>query len=597
MNTNQMNRHIGICIAFLLFLVSCEKIVYYHEDGTEITAAEAVKIVQPIIDEYAEDGRFWSIGKKPIPARTTLKYGPFGNYNPSSEYCGVFKSPDFKAWLIAIGPDMNLNGLGNGSLILFVNLKTGKYVEMSIDGEVSGIEWDDSFNTVLDDPSFLYDSLTSDNTKERGIRSRSLPSTSGLYAVIISGGVKKEYNYSRYWYDCQYIFQRLTQTLGYDESNIYCLVADGTNPSADMMTAPNTYISSPLDFDNDGDNDIQYSATITDISTVFNLLQTSLPSIDHLLVFITDHGDPNGLCLWGNNQIMSPAELNAELNKVSGVGIDIVLGQCYSGVYIPTCSATNRTITTACSATEESVGNGFLYDYFLRSWTDAFDPSNASMVNTNADSIVSLKEAFEYACAHDPAALCYLEHPQYSSAPLIYGYTHDLLGADNRPVITGSDYLSCNFSSSFTISGLPSGTSVTWDSTGNMTLTSATNTSVNAQGFLSDSSAYVATNEGILAFFTLEGTLYSITKSILSIWKPGVYSGSHIFGGSGEYIVESGLGSSGFFWTCSNPSWVILGQGSSIVHISETPTSAPVTLAVTFQDPWGNNLVVYRQFN
>ena len=598
-----MNKNLFVApfVFILLLLASCEKITPYHEDGSEITSAEAVEIVRPIIKKYADENRPWSVSKNPIPARTTLKYGPFGNYDSASDNCGTFKSPSFKAWLIMIRSDGMINGPSYEAICLFVNVLTGEYMEINVGGEVSGIEWDHSFYVITENPPISYDSTSSIGLK----RSRRLSSsTSGLYAVIISGGANMENNYSRYWNDCQYVYQRLTQTLGYDESHIYCLVADGTDPGIDMCYAydplTNTfyYTSSPLDFDNDGDNDIQYSATKASISAVFNLLQAQSSSIDHLLVFVTDHGSPSGIYLWGENQIMSPAEMDAELDKLSNVKMDIVMGQCYSGAFTALCEK-NRTVSTACSATEPSYPQGrFSYDFFLRSWTDAFSLSNAPTVDTNSDDMISLREAFLYAESHDSAAISGDEHPQYASLPLIYGYTHDLLGADNCPVLSGSDYLSCNFTSNYTISGLPTSTSVTWSSSGDINLTSPTNTSVAAKGVL-PSTSYVSNLGYIMALFTLEGTQYSLTKEIPSIWKPGYYYGyNHIYGGGGQYAVETGEGASGYQWGSDNSAWVILSpNGSPHVTVLEGQTWSPVTLWVTFQDPWGNTIVTGQQFN
>lgn len=593
MNTFVTKTGLGLVLIFLLLQVSCEKIEYYHEDGSEITNAEALEIVQPIIEKYIEEQRFVLISKDPVQPETTLKYGPYGEYNPTSKYCGTIKSPGFRSWLIVIGPDRFVDGQLK-QLHLFVNTKTGDYKEVFIDGQVTGIEWDESYNKEAEfDPSFWYPWLTKSEFKKT---QRSVSSTSGLYAVIISGGKNRDYNYSQYWFDCQHIYLTLTQTLGYDESHIYCLVSDGTDPGLDVNVGPNLYFDSPLDFDDDGDDDIQYAATKANISTVFNLLQSQSASIDHLLVFVTDHGTSSGnICLWGNNQEMSPSELAAELDKVAGVRMDIVMGQCFSGAFISPLTDYNRTIATACSSVESANGNGS-YSFFLHWWTDAFDPTNASIVDTNSDNMISLREAFVYAFENDPAAISDDEHPQYASLPLIYGYTHDLQGADNRPVISGSNYVSCNFSSVYTISGLPSSASVTWQSVGDLNLSSPTNTSVSAQGNLT--STYVSLPAAINAYFTLEGTLYHVTKEIYSVWKPGYYSGpSFINGGSGHYAVVSGPGAYGYQWASDNPAWVVLNQGSAHVDVQESSTIYPVTLIVAFQDPWGNGIVVSKQFN
>ena len=166
-------------MVILMMLVSCEKMDMgspYHEDGSDITAAEAVEIVRPIIHKYAEEGRFWSISRNPIPANTKLKYGPLGNYDPSSKNSGTFRSPKYKAWLIEIRPDSRINGSGQGSLIIFINVITGKYEEIDIDGEMSDIEWDESFYRITDSQVSLFNSPL---TKASQISSMSPSSSSG----------------------------------------------------------------------------------------------------------------------------------------------------------------------------------------------------------------------------------------------------------------------------------------------------------------------------------------------------------------------------------------------------------------------------------
>ena len=119
-------------------------------EGIDITAAEAVEIVGPILDKYSGKYRPWFISKDPIPAKTTLKYGPLGMYDPSSEDCGKFKSPNYKAWLIMIGPDARINGYVAGTVNLFVDVNTGKYEDFCVDGQISGIEG--NYNIYRCDP-------------------------------------------------------------------------------------------------------------------------------------------------------------------------------------------------------------------------------------------------------------------------------------------------------------------------------------------------------------------------------------------------------------------------------------------------------------
>ena len=141
MDSKLMKWFLAPIVLLLLSLVSCEKKTPCHEEDYNITAAEAVEIVRPILDKYSEEYRFWLISKDPIPANTALKYGQFGYYDPDSEYSGKFKSPNYKAWLIMIMPDARINGSVYGTVNLFVDVNTGEYEEICVDGQVSGIEW------------------------------------------------------------------------------------------------------------------------------------------------------------------------------------------------------------------------------------------------------------------------------------------------------------------------------------------------------------------------------------------------------------------------------------------------------------------------
>ena len=152
MDSKLMKWFLAPIVFLLLSLVSCEKKAPCHEEDYNITAAEAVEIVTPILDKYSEEHRFWLISKDPIPAKTTLKYGPFGMYDPSSENCGKFKSPNYKAWLIMIGPDSRINGYVAGTVNLFVDVNTGEYEEIRADGQISDIEWDQSFFVTTYNP-------------------------------------------------------------------------------------------------------------------------------------------------------------------------------------------------------------------------------------------------------------------------------------------------------------------------------------------------------------------------------------------------------------------------------------------------------------
>ena len=89
----------------------------------------------------------------------------------------------------------------------FVNVETGSVQEKSLYGYVEGITWDDetihqAFYGNGKSPE--YDDYSSLAPSTAATKSGDF-SSSGKYAVIISGGADKENNWRRYWNDCQYI--------------------------------------------------------------------------------------------------------------------------------------------------------------------------------------------------------------------------------------------------------------------------------------------------------------------------------------------------------------------------------------------------------
>lgn len=591
-------------VCALLLLAACTQMESFNEDvsplSDDVSASASVseELIQPLIDQYVTDGHFWLVSKNPIPANTILKYGPFGLYDPASESCGTFKSPDFTAWLIYISGDTRIDGPAEDALCLFVDVLTGGYEKVAISGQVCDVEWDSSFYEITDKPLEEEDTEAVPGTKASA---QTRAAVAKYYAVIISGGADMYNNHKRYWNNCQYLYKRLTQDLGYDKSHIYCLVADGTNPAADMRYKANSYMSSPLDFDNDGTNDIKYAATKSDISRVFNELKSKSSSIDHLLVFVTDHGSSDGkICLW-NNQRMSPAELNAELNKLPYKKMDIVLGQCFSGAFVnPLTVAKDRTVATACNANESAISQGeFTYGYFLRAWTDAFDPAKKTAVDSNGDSKVSLREAFYYAKANDYAASMGWEHPQYKSSQTLYGYIHDLAGWYNPPVINGDDNMKADVQYTYTLSNmLFPPTSVRWSCSGDLRVVSQTQSSVKVQSTLASNQYVDNSAASIYAYAMVDGEENLISKYIYSIWRTGYYYNVNkiIYTADGDYTVYTGYGAHDYHWGCSNPSWDIFpATGSNHVRITPPANSGPATVYVMFKNVFDETVTVGQE--
>ncbi|MCQ2172562.1 MAG: C13 family peptidase [Bacteroidales bacterium] len=564
-----------------------------YSDTSYLSKIDALEIVEPVIRKYPD--RWVDISQDLIMPNTTIEYNAYG-IKFGDAVAPSTKSPEYESWLIVIGPDVTLNG-GQKQLHIFVNALSGEFVETWLDG-CAIMNWDTSRNAYIDNGV--------DNSRLMPKELQRSPSpTPSRWAVIISGGVSKSSNYARYWNDCQYIYNTLTQELNYPSNHIFCLVSDGTDPAEDRRTGLGSYDSSPLDFDNDGYYDIGYSATKANISVVFNYLRGVVSSGDEVFVFVTDHGEPGGVLNLWNNETMSPSEFNAELCKLgSAVLIDVVMGQCYSGAFIPYLSGRNRTISTAVNDSQQSSGssiNGF--DYFLRYWTDAIYNINPAIVNnhSNGDGYRSIFEQFHYAEAYTLSATT-SESPMLSGTPSILPWGHDILGQQFLPNIQGNDNVSINTPTNYSINGLPTTISPTWTCSNNLYIVSNSDHSASIRGNNIPFSQFVSVGASVSATFIDLGKSWIITKDISYVWKPGMYVGyNHIVGNNGAYILhncpENAIfpNTYGYQWTSSNPARPIVSQNGASVYLLQNQGAGPTTLSVSFYDPFGCLIYVSDQ--
>lgn len=97
------------------------------------------------------------------------------------------------------------------------------------------------------------------------------------YAIILSGGWNVNNNHERYWNDCSFIYQTLVNKYSIPKDNISVLMSDGQDPGLDM-TKVSTWgrVSSPLDLDYDGEEDIQYPADREHLIQVLKEYQRNL---------------------------------------------------------------------------------------------------------------------------------------------------------------------------------------------------------------------------------------------------------------------------------------------------------------------------------
>jgi hypothetical protein len=271
------------------------------------------------------------------------------------------------------------------------------------------------------------------------------------YAILFSGGVNNNNNHIRYWNDLKFMYSALINKNGFSKNNIAVLYADGKGLDAQMP--------------------VHYSATQTNLETVFDLLKKDSTGKDFVFIFTTNHG--GGFCNAGYNYLGTMyydlggrfdanadegaadiivekkynMDLNSDGDKFDTVSWDeelcswggsifdddlgnmfanikyktmvIVMEQCFSGGLIWDIgqNRTNMVIMSAAAESEVSYsmssGSYDQFSYYFTCAINGADPSGKTVnADTDNDKKVSMVEAFNYARSKDTCS----ETPQYEDS-------------------------------------------------------------------------------------------------------------------------------------------------------------------------------------
>jgi len=237
------------------------------------------------------------------------------------------------------------------------------------------------------------------------------------YAVLVSGGIDANHNYSRYWNDLSFMYKALKQKYGFSNDEIFVLYANGTH-------SPNE------DLDGDGVDDVDYAATKANLTTVMNFIAANIPIDGKFFFYSTNHGGSSGgynalLYLYGDEEWITDAAFAALTKNIKCAEAIYVMEQCYSGGMIDnilqaqTYPCSNPKVVAMSAARYDEVSWGAdtegEYDEYVYHWTSAIfgkTPTGAAVnADTNGDGKVTVGEAHAYATSKDSRS----EHPQIGS--------------------------------------------------------------------------------------------------------------------------------------------------------------------------------------
>lgn len=584
-----MKKVLTLFLATIAALISCTKkddiTTTYNSDGSPITQAQALEIVKETTDEYQVVFASKAIEKKGTGFHSWDQH--FGQVPCDS-------------WVIIINTNPRANS-GRFWLYIYVDPYSGN-------AETHSWEWD--LPIGIDYNIIKYDNGTAlAPAAFEGIKTRSssvIPASDN-WAVIISGGQSTSSNYERYWNDCSAIYKCLRQVYNYRKERILVLMSDGTSTGLDRQMNDGTCTSSPLDLDGDGVDDINYSATRSNLSSVFNYLGSHVDTDEQVLIFVTDHGlrvnNESSIVLWGN-EIVSASEFANEVNKIpNGARKHVVLGQCYSGGFIgPLSTCDNISVATASSATECSFsGENLLYDEFLYHWISAAAGRTPEGTVVNAEmnyyTGVSVEEIFRFAEENDEIDS---ENPQYSSSPAPMGEKYGLSGEEfGYPVFSGPLHLSSNIGDHiFEFSVLPQTYVTTWSSTnGNTSLITRNQSSVYAAKSTSDAMA----EDCIVAELTTPYKTYSFSSNVY-LWSPNINFTNTLICGSlsqGSFWLPFNCPDvSSYEWRIDGVEYEVNSTGSFFIDFTVTgAVLEEYSVSVSFDNPLGSRTEIVRIFS
>lgn len=586
-----MKRVLTLILTIAMTVASCtkeDKNGPYNRDGSPITQAQALKIVKSTIDEYDLVYVTKSIVKKDTQFTTFINYS-------GTVPCD--------SWVVMIDSEPMAGG-GQKFLYIYVDAYTGDHSKESWEW---GWPKEFEYECVRNNLNKQTKSLCQESLLKSFVRKSSSSPTSNNWAVIISGGANREYNYERYWNNCSAIYKCLRNVYNYDRDRIIVLMSDGTSPDLDRHNLiDGTYSSSPQDLDGDGTDDINYSATWSNISTVFNYLRDHVTGDEQVFIFVTDHGvrkDGKSYVVLWDDYIMSSYEFAIEIRKINPMARKhVVLGQCYSGGFVGQLASvcSNISVATSVSANEVAYATDDLkYSQFLYHWISAAAGQTPVGISVDAESNkfegIAMEEMFLYSqknCNKN-------EHPQYSSTPESVGRQYGLSG-EKFPylVLSGPRHISSTPGNYlYELSGLPETYSVRWLSSENVRLTPITE--------LTASAVNVSQSPMVKDWVTAEVTTPRRTyleKYWVSFWRPGTYVTNDLITGSltDEYLSLPYYvdGTDDYDWYISLPEYDHIRSDTYFIDFTYTGDGnpGPYHVSVNFNNPLGEETTITRYY-
>lgn len=208
----------------------------------------------------------------------------------------------------------------------------------------------------------------------------------GKYAILLSGGVNKQYNQKRYRNDLEFAYKVMIEDCGYSAENIQIFYADGQDLKYQNYDIPTV------------------AAKREDVIKALKKMAKTLTADDSFSLIVSNHGgnaNQGRIYLWGREFL----ELEALVNILNDIQArkNIILGECYGGNIL------DMDVKNSCIVTANDRGlvsysclgeMQYEYDEFLLhflSFIHGMYP-NGKTIESGENDIV---KAYEYALEND----------------------------------------------------------------------------------------------------------------------------------------------------------------------------------------------------
>ncbi|HEX2570950.1 MAG TPA: hypothetical protein VH877_15430 [Polyangia bacterium] len=204
-----------------------------------------------------------------------------------------------------------------------------------------------------------------------------------IRAFLVAGGIDGAHYDIRYRNDLGAFYKLLVHVIGIPPHQVRVCHRDG----------------GAGDLDDDGRLEHFLPATRPELETGLRWLAEAGPE-DLAILVASNHGDPDGLCLWGAGEFLPPSAVQEMLTPCAATKL-LVFGQCYAGRFASI--ALDRTvICCACEPDQPSYAHPDKnYDSFLYHLATALagetpdgTPPNVPLARTGPAHVA---EAFRYA--------------------------------------------------------------------------------------------------------------------------------------------------------------------------------------------------------